>query len=186
MDGALQEVGSSPEPEAAQTPAGQEAMSGMRFRLLVLKHHRRVFGLAHHLLRDEHEAEDATQDAFERLWRERRKVERPREWLLKVVRNACMDRLRRSGRIVSEADVKAPEEREERGPAWHFDQAELAEKLSAAIDRLAEPQRSLVILFDVQGLSGAECARVLELSAEQVKVYLHRARRRLRASLENV
>jgi DNA-directed RNA polymerase specialized sigma24 family protein len=39
-------------------------------------------------------------------------------------------------------------------------------------------------MFDVQGYDGATCARVLGLNVNQVKVYLHRARRRLREQLE--
>ena len=54
----------------------------------------------------------------------------------------------------------------------------------AAIGRLFEPQRSLVILFDLQGLKGEACARVLDINVNQVKVYLHRARRKLRSELE--
>ncbi len=40
------------------------------------------------------------------------------------------------------------------------------------------------MLFDVQGMTGAECAEILDLNVNQVKVYLHRARRRLRQALE--
>lgn len=188
MGGALQKIDSTVSGEPADMSGSAAAagpLTGLRFRLLVLQHHRTVYGLARYLLRDPHEAEDATQDAFERLWRERRKVERPKEWLLTVVRNGCMDRLRRSGRIVSDADATVPDEREDRDPAWHFDQGELGAMLAAAVESLPEPQRSLILLFDVEGLSGSECARVLELSSEQVKVYLHRARRKLRTKLEH-
>ncbi|HLF12245.1 MAG TPA: sigma-70 region 4 domain-containing protein [Gammaproteobacteria bacterium] len=52
------------------------------------------------------------------------------------------------------------------------------------VDMLPEPQRSLIVLFDLQGVDGATCARILDLSVNQVKVYLHRARRRLRIKLE--
>jgi RNA polymerase sigma-70 factor (ECF subfamily) len=52
------------------------------------------------------------------------------------------------------------------------------------VNELPEPQRSLILLFDVQGMTGAECAEVLDLNVNQVKVYLHRARRRLRQALE--
>ena len=57
-------------------------------------------------------------------------------------------------------------------------------RLRRLIDKLPEPQRSLIVLFDVQGMNGAECARILDIDANQVKVYLHRARRRLRLGLE--
>jgi RNA polymerase sigma-70 factor (ECF subfamily) len=151
---------------------------------MVLQHYRTVYRTASALLRDASEAEDVTQEAFVRYWRHGEDVLKPREWLLKVARNGCLDRLRRSGRLVSEADCDAPEERDVRDPAWHFEQGELSARLRRALETLAEPQRSLVMLFDVQGMNGEECARILGLNVNQVKVYLHRARRRLRAELE--
>lgn len=165
--------------------AGTEPMSALGYRLAVLRHYRRVYELAAGLLRGQAEAEDVTQEVFLEYWQRGRSVQRPREWMLTVARNRCMDRLRRSGRFVSEEDAAVPEPREERDPSWHYDQAELAEKLERHIASLPEPQRSLILLFDMQGLSGEECARVIGISVNQVKVYLHRARRRLRAKLES-
>jgi RNA polymerase sigma-70 factor (ECF subfamily) len=103
---------------------------------------------------------------------------------LTVARNACLDRLRRSGRTVSADDAQLDEPGDDREPLWHLQQDELASRLRRAIETLPEPQRSLVVLFDVHGLDGAACARILGISATQVKVYLHRARRRLRRELE--
>jgi len=77
-----------------------------------------------------------------------------------------------------------PEPTDGRDPAWHYEHNELAGELRKLVDTLPEPQRSLLVMFDVQGLDGATCARVLGLNANQVKVYLHRARRRLREQLE--
>jgi RNA polymerase sigma-70 factor (ECF subfamily) len=69
-------------------------------------------------------------------------------------------------------------------PAGQYERTELHAQLMRSIGGLPEPQRSLVVLFDLQGLSGDECARVLGISISQVKVYLHRARRRLRQRME--
>ena len=69
-------------------------------------------------------------------------------------------------------------------PAWHYEQSELAGELRKLVDTLPEPQRSLLVMFDVQGHDGDTCARVLGLNTNQVKVYLHRARRKLREQLE--
>lgn len=169
---------------AAEAPQGSSAISPWRFRLAVLLHDRVVFRTAAALLRDAREAEDVTQEAFLVFWQQGANVERPREWLLRVARNACLDRLRRRGRLVSEQQVELPEPSEDRDPAWHYEHNELATELRALVDKLPEPQRSLIVLFDVQGLDGATCARILDLNVNQVKVYLHRARRRLRQQLE--
>ncbi len=167
-----------------QPLAGAQAMPAWRFRLAVLRHDRAVYRAARALLRDDREAEDVVQETFLRYWQQGHRVLQPRAWLLRVARNACLDRLRRSGRLVSEEDTQVPEQRDERDPPWHYERDELRERLRGLVARLPEPQRSLIELFDGQGVSGAECAEILGLSLTQVKVYLHRARRRLRAQLE--
>jgi RNA polymerase sigma-70 factor (ECF subfamily) len=178
-----------PEPsfELAVADARREeggVISGLRFRLAVLQHDKAVYRLAAALLRDAREAEDVAQEVFLSYWHHGAHVERPREWLLRVARNACLDRLRKSGRLVSHEAAEIPESRDDRDPVWHIEQHELAAELRECLDTLPEPQRSLIVLFDMQGCDGATCARVLGLNVNQVKVYLHRARRRLRLQLE--
>lgn len=166
----------------------RDADSGVpawRFKLAVLRHHARVYRLAYALLGDRQEAEDVTQEAYLRFWERGRDVRGDREWLLKVARNACLDRLRRRRPIVDAEPESFEQAHEEGDPAWHLQRRELSERLHALVAALPEPQRSLVVLFDMQGLSGAACARILGLNANQVKVYLHRARRRLRREMEN-
>lgn len=169
---------------AAEPDAGGTRLSAWQLRLAVVRHHRLVYRVAQSLLGDPHEAEDVAQEAFLRLWQHGGGVRAKKEWLLTVTRNLCLDRFRKT-RSTLVAEPEAIEQRsEEKGPAWHFDQRELATRLQALVSTLPEPQRSLVVLFDVHGLDGAACARILGLSTTQVKVYLHRARRRLRRALE--
>ena len=61
--------------------------------------------------------------------------------------------------------------------------SDLGQRLAEAIRQLDEPYRSLVLLRDVEEMNYREIAEALELSDSQVKVYLHRARRRLRERL---
>jgi RNA polymerase sigma-70 factor, ECF subfamily len=155
-----------------------------RYKLVAVQHHRNVYRFACSLLKDEAEAEDATQEAFVKFWQQGRDVRKPREWLLRVVYNACLDRLRKSGRFVDADPEVFEQQSDHRDPAWHYGQSELAGQLKRLVDKLPEPQRSLIMLFDVQGLTGDECAQVLGINTNQVKVYLHRARKRLRSQLE--
>jgi len=165
-------------------PVDDRPLSALNYRLTVLRHHRRVFQLSASLLRDEAEAEDVTQETFIRYWELGAAVRKPQQWLLKVARNRCLDRIRKSNRFVDTADGALLEQPDVHDPEWHYGQSELSGQLRRLVDGLPEPQRSLVVLFDVQGLSGDECARVVGISPGQVRVYLHRARRRLRSKLE--
>jgi RNA polymerase sigma-70 factor, ECF subfamily len=174
-----------PDPAGDLTAAPRGGvLSSWRFRLAVLLHDRAVYRLAAALLRDAREAEDVTQEVFLSYWQHGAEVEKPREWLMRVARNAALGRLRKSGRFVSHDQHELPEPSDGRDPAWHYDQHELAGELRKLVDSLPEPQRSLLVMFDVQGHDGATCARVLGLNVNQVKVYLHRARRKLREQLE--
>jgi RNA polymerase sigma-70 factor (ECF subfamily) len=179
VDGLPDEAG-----QAAAAAAAAGPVTGWRYRLAVVQHYRSVYRVAHALLRDAAEAEDVTQETFVRYWQRGAGIERPREWLMKVARNGCLDRLRKTGRNITGAEDDVFERPDDRDPAWHYERRELAAELERAIARLREPQRSLVVLFDVQGMSIAECAQIVGINVNQVKVYLHRARRRLRVELE--
>lgn len=171
------------EPAAAPNGAGSP-LGALRFRLAVLAHYRSVYRVAYAILRSGADAQDIVQETFLRFWQHTQPIERPREWLCAVARNACLDRLRRNAVAACGPLEPGDEPVELRDPAWHADQAELGRRLAGALAALPEPQRSLVVLFDQRGLDGAACGRILGLSPTQVKVYLHRARRRLRTLLE--
>jgi len=164
-------------------PAGQSP-STWRFGLAVTQHHRAIYRICYGILGDSHEAEDVTQETFFKYWQLSGEVRGAKAWLITVARNKCLDRLRSNKRFV---DV-GPEFFEERTDGHHperdVSRDQIGERLERLINRLPEPQRSLVLLFDVEGLSGAECAEALDLNINQVKVYLHRARRSLRRALE--
>lgn len=176
----------------APGPAGWGASWG--FRITMLRYHRLVFRVAWQLLQDRAEAEDVCQECFLRYWRHQQQVRQSKEWLLRVARNLSLSRLRRQGRVsycedevvaVISQNAADPVEGLDEQPEQRFHQEQRAQSLRQAVTRLPEPQRSLVVLFDLEGLDGAACARILDLSPSQVKVYLHRARKRLRSQLEH-
>jgi RNA polymerase sigma-70 factor (ECF subfamily) len=154
-----------------------------RFRQWVEEYQDQAWTLARYMLRDAAEAEDVCQESFVKLWHHQERIDQDkvRPWLMKVIRNGCLDRIRRrrpEGELqgLAEAD-EAP------GPMQGLEQRDTGRRLKAAIEALKEPYRSLVVLRDVQQHSYAEVAGTLDLSMSQVKVYLHRARKQLREEL---
>ena len=119
-----------------------------------------------------------------RYWQLSAEIRGVKAWLVTVARNRCLDRLRSVKRFVDADPDIFEQQTEDRDPEWHTSREESLDRLHSLINRLPEPQRSLVLLFDVEGLTGAECAEALGLNVNQVKVYLHRARRQLRRALE--
>jgi RNA polymerase sigma-70 factor (ECF subfamily) len=170
--------------EAEALPADGAGQSAWRFRIAMVKHHRAIYRVCYGILGDEHEAEDVTQETFLRYWQLSGEVRGAKAWLVTVARNKCLDRLRSRKRIVDADPEIFEQQTDDRGPDWHMNREESLSRLQGLINGLPEPQRSLVLLFDVEGLTGAECAEALDLNVNQVKVYLHRARRHLRRALE--
>jgi RNA polymerase sigma-70 factor (ECF subfamily) len=155
------------------------------YRKWVDEYQHQAWTLARYLLKDAAEAEDATQEAFIKLWNNRDSIDpdRVKAWLMKVTRNTCLDRLRRRRPVQEFEDYQAVEHQ---GPMFGAQQSELGQWLRSAIGGLKEPYRSLVVLRDIHQHSYEEVAGVTELSLSQVKVYLHRARKQLREQLAEV
>jgi RNA polymerase sigma-70 factor (ECF subfamily) len=150
----------------------------------LLEHQAWVRLLARSLLRDEHAAEDAAQDAF------RSALERPpaqrtnlRGWLGAVVRNAALQIKR------SEAARTARERRAARGEslpstAELVEQAELLRELAGHVVELAEPYRSVLMLRYFSGLAPREIARKRGVPLNTVRSQLARALARLRERMD--
>ena len=159
-------------------------MSGA-YQQWVADYQDQAWSLARYLLKDASEAEDATQEAFIKLWNHRDNVDpdRIKPWLMKVTRNTCLDRLRRRK---PETELMENTIVDDHSPMKDAQRGELSHWLKAAIEGLKEPYRTLVVLRDIQQHSYEEVANATELTLSQVKVYLHRARKQLREQLAEV
>ena len=157
-----------------------------QYRQWVKEYQDQAWTVARYILKDAQEAEDATQEAFVKLWNKQDQIdpERVRPWLMKVTRNGCLDRLRRR-RVNVEFD-ESHIAGEVSGPMQRAAATETGVWLKRAIAGLKEPYRSLVVLPDVNQHSYEEVAGMLELNLAQVKTYLHRARKQLREQLAEV
>jgi RNA polymerase sigma-70 factor (ECF subfamily) len=142
----------------------------------------RLYAIARLILRDTDLAEDATQDALVRAWRDLptlRDVERFDAWLYRLVVRSCADIGRRRRRWHSELTVVTIE------PAEPDRAAELADRdqLERGLRRLSDAQRTILILHFYVGLSPMEAADVLEIPVGTAKSRLHYAIDALRAAL---
>ena len=156
------------------------------YRQWVDEYQNQAWTLARYLLKDSSEAEDACQEAFVKLWKHQDSIDetKVRAWLMKVVRNGCLDRLRRRHPTEELKDWRDKDEAP--GPMQGAHHQEVGRWLKQSIAALQEPYRSLVVLRDIHQHSYEEVANTLELSLSQVKVYLHRARKQLREQLAEV
>lgn len=135
------------------------------------------------ILRDQHEAEDVTQDVFTKLMGAIRNYEQRSvpfgAWLTRVARNAAIDHLRRRRAVPCE-EVHAVGEASE-----HAD-AERIESLKIALGQLPDEQREVLVLRHVAGLSPLEIAGRLGKSEGAVHGLHHRGRRAARSALREL
>ncbi len=114
-------------------------------------------------------------------------------WLYRIAANACLMR-RRQSKFLKE-EISLDEAMPARGGAgadlpWKglpeeaAMSAEFRQKLRAAVLRLPEGYKSVLVLRDMEGLDTDETAQALGLSRDVVKMRLHRARAKLRNELE--
>ncbi len=138
-------------------------------------------------IRNEEDARDIVQTAFEKMWRNRNSVEndKSKSFLFTVAYNQMIDHIRKNKRITLKEDFNKQAGVYE----MRTTQNNAKKMLHEALGKLNETQRSLVMLKDYEGYSYEEIGKITGLNQSQVKVYLHRARLTLRnylVSPENV
>lgn len=165
------------------------------FAQLVETYSGRIYNLALKMLGNPDLAEDILQETFVNAYRAIDRFEGRAHistWLYRIAHNAVLMRLRKEKGIPDlhsldddlDLDTFAVGSRQESGPERQLLQSELLEKMDEALATLSENLRVVFVLRDIDGLSTAETAEVLDLSATAVKSRLHRARLTLRQVLE--
>lgn len=156
---------------------------------LVRAYHARMRRFGQRVCRDAEDADDAVQEAFARLAVRPDVVQHPGalSWLMTVVRHTCARLLRpfqRRRRAFGE-QVDDLEGVEEGAPTAEERLArfELVRAVHTAIGTLPPRSREILILRDLEGLSGLETAAALGIDLAAMKSRLHRARTELRAEL---
>ena len=145
------------------------------------EHHQRV--LAYAMRRtDDASAQDAVAETFLVAWRRRDEVPAdPLPWLLGVARRVLANQRRSSHRQLALVDVLGEQTRHHLEPG-----ADIDRPLLAALARLADGDREVPLLLAWDGLTAAQAARTLGVTAGAVWVRAHRARRRLREQLNRL
>ncbi|MBT3530797.1 MAG: sigma-70 family RNA polymerase sigma factor [Gammaproteobacteria bacterium] len=162
------------------------------YRQAIAQHRQKVYSFAHYSLRAKEDAEDVTQEVFIKLWQHWQKIDHNKigGWLMRVAHNAVIDHVRKQRPSQNNVDQYAEVEEQvgSESDEGNIDQEVFKARLQEAIKSLDDPFRSILIMRDVQGLSYTDIQSSLDISESQVKVYLHRGRRKLREneSLRNM
>ena len=175
--------------------AGERDAARERYGELVANQQRRAVRIAYHYLRDAHDADEAVQDAFVKVFTHitSYREDLPFEvWFTRILVNACLDlRKSRSRRLrwavpmsatseVASAEPVTPDPT----PEQRLVSRERATEITAAVDSLPDRQRTVFTLCHVAEQTTAEVSQALGLSEATVRVHLFRAVRKLRRLLD--
>jgi RNA polymerase sigma-70 factor (ECF subfamily) len=179
----------------AQLRAGDEHAFG----LVVERYSGRMLATARRFLNNEHDAQDAVQEAFASAFRALDKFNGDAmlsTWLHRIVVNAALVQLR-SRRRRSEQPIEALQPRFDQDGKWIDDPAIWTDATEAILERrdscemvrrcielLPDKYRCVLLLRDIEELDTDETAQSLATTANTVKVRLHRARQALKTLIE--
>ena len=132
-------------------------------------------------LKDGEVADDLVQESYAKLWENHQnlKVEQAEKWLFTTGYRLMLNWLRDNKRISRIDDVKYDE------PEQHSNY-ETREWIEKGLDALTKEQKRIILLRDMQGYSYKEIEEITNLKESQVKVYLFRARKKLKEILSNL
>lgn len=171
-----------------------------RFNELLEDSYKKVYNMAFRLSGNRNDAEDLTQEAFYRAYRNFRDYEgdRPFEnWIFRIVTRLFLDLLRNRRRRVKSVSYDAPLQREGGEDNLYFDMADhepnaeqqllgnaLSEEMQGALNSLTPEQRMLLILADVENVPYKDIAEMLQKPVGTIRSRLHRTHKLIRHRLE--
>jgi RNA polymerase sigma-70 factor (ECF subfamily) len=179
----------SDEEVVARVLAGETGM----FEIVMRRHNQRLYRVARAILRNDGEAEDVMQDTYVRAYEHLDQFAGKAKfstWLTRIAVHEALARQHRSKRY----EELEPISEQEGNPMDRFaslapdpeqqaSNSELRRLLEDAVERLPDSYRAVFMLRDVEEMSTTDAAYALEITEENVKVRLHRARALLRKSL---
>ena len=165
-------------------------MKTLDFHTDILPMKDRLFRLALSITLDRTEAEDITQETLVRVWERRKEwpqIENIQAWCMTIARRLALDAVEKAKiHAESEAEVADYQRSAISSPApadEALDRRQRVEAVRRLISQLPEVQRTIIELRDIEGLRYDEIAQLTGISETQVKVYLHRARKKIREQL---
>jgi RNA polymerase sigma-70 factor (ECF subfamily) len=157
------------------------------YETLVIKHRAKAINFAYSFISDLYESEDIVQECFAKVYINRieyKPLNTFKTYLFTVIRNSCIDYLRKNKKIrtinlddISEiSDNIAPED--------SFIQTERITKIFKHLESLPDDYKTALYLLAFDEMTYEEIAKVMQKSIAQVKVIIHRARKKLKKLCE--
>lgn len=135
---------------------------------------------------NEEQAEDATQEAFIKLWENCEKVppDKAKSFLYTVANNTTLNKIAHQKVVLEYAKSAAPQTSTPESPEFVLEEEQFKVKLQKAIEKLGEAQRTAFLLNRIDGKKYHEIAEMLGISVKAVEKRIHIALTELRKEIE--
>lgn len=169
------------------------------FHELVRPYEKLVYVMVHSMLRNEADAEDATQDAFLKALQNLHQLQDParfKSWLVQIARNEARLKMRSQRGLVVESmeegerpteDGESPMPRDfadwREIPSETLERKEIRFAIDRSLEEIPAIYRDALVLRDIEQLEIDEAAAILKISENALKVRVHRARLMMREKL---
>ena len=161
-------------------------MKEISFRTDVLPLKNELFRLALRITLNRDDAEDVVQATMMKVWNRReqwQQIESMEAFCMTICRNLALDKTKRAGNQDASLDEEghdAPDHSYSANPEEQAMQRDKVERVRRLMNLLPEKQRTCMQLRDVEGKSYKEIAAVMDITEQQVKVNIFRARQSIK------
>ena len=158
------------------------------FELNIMPHTDKLYRYALSILKEPDTAHDVVQDCLVKIWKGKEKltqIHNHEAWAMRIVRNQCFDWVKTNRFSVlnhDDANRKPDTDTADLATLIHDQQ----KWLTLILNDLPEKQQEIYHLREVEELPYQDIAEVLDLGLSEVKVYLHRARTKIRMTIEKL
>jgi RNA polymerase sigma factor (sigma-70 family) len=168
------------------------------FDALILKYGDKLFGLVYNMTSHKEDTHDLLQEIFARAYQSLGKFKGNSAfytWIYQIAVNLTLNFLKKRKRRTSlslndmessvQQDPGLIDTANEANPEKQTNLNELQQKLNEALRKLSDPHRMVVTMFDIQGMSHADIAKVLDTSEGTIRSRLHYAHLQLQSALQD-
>ena len=166
------------------------------FELLVRKYKMIVYNTIYSIIGDAQEADDIAQEVFLKVYTKAGSFKGKSSfstWLYRITVNRCVDELRKKNKKIISYETEFNEEEKlklkdvlagkEGDITEELRQKELQDIIQKAMNSLPEKYRIILTLKEMEGLSYIEISKIMKISLAKVKIWLFRARQKLKEKL---
>lgn len=158
------------------------------YKKLVLPIKNKLFRFSLRIVGNVAEAEDVVQEVFIKVWNKRSELgsyKNVEAWCMTLTKNLSIDKLRSKHRRVDSIKEGFDMVSQSASPYQVAATNDTMSRIAQMMDMLPEKQRMVMQLRDIEGMAYKEIAEILNLTLDQVKINLFRARKAIRAKLLN-